>query len=666
MENNEKSEFIRERLEQQKEPLPVSLEKENVVSMLKSVNQGERKKAKIIPIKKYASIAAAFVIAVTALIFGMKMNKPNDNITIDKEVLEEVTAPISYTDSENEYKGIEEYFLKMHEEEVEQHEKYADAADDENVAYNTMTAPTVKANFGETNIQTKGVDEGDIIKNDGKYIYIATKNLIRIVDAENMNVSAVITDFVSSDESKVIYTVRGIYVSNDTLTVVSTEYSPKNEYTVLDPGDDMIVYNSACMKYYSGGNENIVTCITSYDISDRTQPKKISERTQSGSYNSSRSVDGVIYTVSIYSVDVSYYKTDDEIKENCIPKVDGKPIPASEIFADGDDSRRSYVVISSFFIDGKGDGDAYAYLGNCDELYATEDTVYIFSNHNANDEKGRLYFYTEITSVSAKNGQIAPKAKGRVSGSMCDRFCADEYNGKLRIATTNSIKSEYTVSLYILDGNLEQVGAIENFRQDEQIKSVRYMGDTAYIVTFEVTDPLFVVDLSDPTAPKVIGKVELPGFSNYLHSVQDGYIVGVGYGGDEDGADENVVKIVLFDVTDPKNPKVADEILIENADPDVNYDPLSFLYDSERQLIFLPTVVYDSEFKSHCSLRVIEAKDGKLSEKFTFDHRFNKYDADSAELFRGTYISNTAYTITEKGVCAFDMNKNELSASLKF
>lgn len=662
MENNEKFDFVAEKLEQQKEPLPVSLEKENVVSMLKSVDSGERKNAKIVPIRRYASIAAALVIIVSALIFVGNFEKFKSETSTDNANTEAETYPVNEAEIANEYQWVENYFLEQHANEVKQREEDADMLESsDDFAYSTAYSSKSKSSFGETNVQSESVDEGDIVKNDGRYIFIATSNLIRVVDTNTMSTASVITDFINSDESEETRTIHEIYVSNDTLTVISSEY-PRIQ---VQTADDMII----CGLYDGLNNENTLTRITSYDISDRTQPRKLSTHTQSGDYNTSRAVDGMLYTVTYYCVDVSYSKTDDEIKEKCVPKVDGKKIPASEIFAD-DDSGVTYVVISSFSVGGAGTSDSYAYLGHCGEIYSTADTMYIFANHNAQNDKGKLCFYTDITSISMKNGLIAPKAKGRVDGSMYDRFSADEYNGNLRLVTTLSNviggQSNSTVNLYVLDENLEEVGTLIDIQQDEQVKSVRFIGDAAYIVTFEETDPLTVVDLSDPTAPKIMGEVELPGFSNYLHPTQDGYIVGIGYGGDDEGADMSELKITLFDVTDPKNPKVADEILIENADTDVNYDPKALLYDSERQLIFLPATVYDSQYKSHCSLRVIKAADGNLSEKATFDHQFNKYSADTAELFRGTYISNTAYTITEKGVCAFDIDSAQLINKLKF
>lgn len=663
MENNEKFEFIAEKLEQQKESLPVSLEKENVVSMLKSTGDGGRKKAKIIPMRRYASIVAALVIVVSALIFAGNFDKLKAETSVDSADTEAETYPVNEAEIGNEYQWVENYFLEQHAKEVKQHKEYADIIDSaDDFAYSTAYSSKSKLSFGETNVQSESVDEGDIVKNDGRYIFIATSNLIRIVDTNTMSTASVITDFVNFDENENIYTIHEIYVSNDTLTVISSEY-PRIQ--VQAAGDMMI-----CGLYDGLNNENTLTRITSYDISDRTQPRKLSTHTQSGDYNTSRAVDGMLYTVTYYSVDVSYNKTDDEVKDKCVPKVDGKKIPASEIFAD-DDSGVSYVVISSFSVGGTGTSDCYAYLGSCGEIYSTTDTMYIFANHNAQNEKGKLYFYTEITSISMKNGLISPKAKGKVNGSMYDRFSADEFDGKLRlVTTTNDIsdngQSRDAVNLYVLDENLEEVGKLANMQQDEQVKSVRFLGDTAYIVTFESIDPLTVVDLSDPTSPKVTGEVELPGFSNYLHPTQDGYIVGIGYGGDDDGADMSELKITLFDVTDPKMPKVADEIIIENADTDVNYDPKALLYDEEKHLIFLPVTVYDSQYKSHCSLKIIEATGGNLSEKSTLDHKFNKYSADTAELFRGTYISNTAYTITEKGVCAFDIDTAKLINKLKF
>ena len=129
---------------------------------------------------------------------------------------------------------------------------------------------------------------------------------------------------------------------------------------------------------------------------------------------------------------------------------------------------------------------------------------------------------------------------------------------------------------------------LSDIAKDEQIKSVRYMGQYGYVVTFRNTDPLFVIDFSDPTKPEIKGEVKLPGFSEYLHPVGNGMLVGIGYDGDEENANFRSVKISLFDVSDPTKPLEIDNHVIKNASTDVNYDPKAFLYYPEENTIGIP------------------------------------------------------------------------------
>ncbi len=678
MNQEEKLEFISEMLDKEKEPLPVSLEKENVVSMLKGVDVEKKKTAKIIPFKRYASIAAALIIVVSAVMIGGKLtgfDKADDTQSSGGVTTPAFYQEVATTEPENDYSEIEEYFLKRYRELVEM----ADNGNTNSSASDYATTYIIKNDsfseamdsnevsttpYGKTNTQVDGVDEGDIIKNDGKYIYIVSNSdkVIYTVDAASMKKVSEIRDFEGSKNkgNETSFVIEDIYVSGDTLTVISTESSLMSVAAYNGNVGDFSIKD--CL-YPS----DVTTHIFFYDISDRAQPKKLASHTQSGDYRESRAVGSTLYTVSLYSVNLSYHINENEIKSKCVPKINGRRIEVDNIAisdADGNGDRR-YVVISSFDMRGSDENSSsYAYLGWYGELYMTAERLYI--TETGNDEltdDTSLRCFTKITKLSLSDGKIKFEAEGRVGDYIDDNYSMDEYNGYFRIVTTDFDRS----NIYILNENMKTVGKLLDIAENESVQSVRFMGNTAYVVTFENTDPLFVIDLSEPTAPVIKGKVELPGFSAYLHPVGDGYVVGVGYDGDDEGAKWNTVKVTLFDVKAPTSPRVADSLVIKNADTDVNYDSKAFIYYPEKQLIGIPTTKFsmlDDIEKCSCDYNVISVKDGKLENKVTLRHSSGN-EAYDTEFFRGTYISDTVYTMTDDSVCSFDINSGKLLEKLK-
>ena len=679
MKHEDKLEFISKKLEEENEPLPVSLEKDNVVEMLKGVEIEQKKTARIIPFKRYASVAAALIVIVSAVVFGGKLK---DKVSVNADIGEQETAfddstelASAGTETSDDYSEIESYFLECHKKAEENFQTYVKGADttgtmifeDSKNAY-AMPSSDSKSNaanaaYAETNTQVSGVDEADIIKNDGRYLYVVANNEICIVDAKNMKQVSVIDRFVNKDEKSAKQTdIQDIYVSGDTLTAIVSEMT-------FDKSDTITVYNDVCKTAcYPYALNKCKTLICTYDISDKAVPKETETHSQSGSYQTSRMTDGKLYTVSFYGVDVSHDRTESEIKSDCVPRVDGKKIKPSDIKIGTDgDKDKSFVVLTAFDTSGKTDNNSsYAYLGYCDELYATKDNVYITSTEYGGG-KSDYAEVTNIASFAVSGEKIAFKSEGKVSGSVDDRYSMDEYNGYFRIVTTDSVKKKDSFvdvsSLYVLDSGLNTVGKLVDIAKNEGVESVRFMGNSAYIITFENTDPLFTVDLTDPTAPKITGQVELPGFSSYLHPIGDDYILGVGYDGDDDGADYSSVKVTLFNVSDPSSPKVSDEVVIKNADTDVNYNPKAFIYYPEKNLAGIPAIVGGDGDTAYGAYYLIGVKDGKLTEEEKLIH---KYSEDYSSLFRGTYIANTAYTVSGEGICSFDIDSGKNLSSFRF
>ena len=191
---------------------------------------------------------------------------------------------------------------------------------------------------------------------------------------------------------------------------------------------------------------------------------------------------------------------------------------------------------------------------------------------------------TGIVRIGIGDGDLSIDATGSVAGRPLNQFSMDEHEGTLRIATTipQVYGAESENDLYTLDAeSLDTLGAETGMGVDERIYSVRYVGDTAYMVTFRQIDPFHVVDLSDPQNPTELGNVELPGFSNYLHPVGEDTILGV-------GEEEGQVKAVLFDVSDPSNPTVADSKVLDARWSAVSQTHHAFMQDARHGVAFLP------------------------------------------------------------------------------
>ncbi len=185
-------------------------------------------------------------------------------------------------------------------------------------------------------------------------------------------------------------------------------------------------------------------------------------------------------------------------------------------------------------------------------------------------------------------------ASGVVSGHLVDQFSMSEQEGRLRVATTegapwsSSEQAASRVAVLETDGQaLVEVGAVEGLGRTEQIYSVRFIGDTGYIVTFRQTDPLFVVDLSDPTAPALRGELEIPGYSAYLHPIDEGHLLGIGQDADANGVTRGL-QASVFDVTDPANPTRVDQLVLPGESSEAEWDHHAFLYWAPTGQAVLP------------------------------------------------------------------------------
>lgn len=668
--------------------LPESLSKENIVKKIKEngVNQ-KKKKVKIFP--RFVAAAAAFaVVAVGAFAVYERSFGTNRPVSLkpaqEVEEVKQETAPqeneninkttyaaidvgtkkvaLSKFDSQ---KDLNNYFSNIAAKEKNRNSFFVKtaASKSDDKAYRNMadSAPTEFAGdqnqstgtesinsqndgaFGKTNTQVNGVDEADVVKNDGNYLYIVSGEKLSIVDAKTMKLASQ-TEFKGSSDKYKIH-ISEIYVNGDRLVATGYEYKGDNDSGYYDGMKVRFSYNVT----------NSIALV--YDISNRNAVLETRRVRQDGDILSTRMIGSYLYTATSYSPNLSENK-----KTEYTPEVDGKSLTNDDVYVQGKDKgNTTYIVLSGYdTADKNSEVSKVSVLANGYIVYCSKDTFYVAEDKY--DEKNDRSV-TTVHAFSLAGGVVAYRNSGTVPGTLDDQYMMDQSGDYFRIATSDyNYRTDFdTSSLYVLDKDMNVIGKLEDIAKDEQIKSVRFMGNTAYVVTFRNTDPLFAIDLSKPNAPKILGSVKLPGFSEYLHPISENLLVGIGYSGDEENADFNKVKISLFDVSDKKHPKELDSHIIKNASCDVNYSPKSFLTIDENTF-GIPVYYYGAK-SGKLVFKTFTVKDGKFSEKSNYLHSGK---SNGSDFFRGTFIENYVYTIDDTTVKQFNLNTEEELATLDY
>ena len=470
--------------------------------------------------------------------------------------------------------------------------------------------------YSETNVRQEGVDEADIVKTDGRYLYTLTgnNNKITIVDTQS---GLERVGEIRTEEEKYICE---FYVRDQKVVVVLG-----NNYTYYSEETDSFCYD----RYGS-------TTVRTYDVQDKAQPEQVGEVTQSGSYTSSRIADGYLYLFSQYFL---YSDIDENVPATYIPVVEARTLPEDDIYLPEENMANMYEVVTAIDLSKPDEvTDSKAIFAKYGDLYVSNDNIYWYESTWGMDET------TSIRKISYKDGMLEAVAKGSIPGYIQDSFCIDEYDGYLRIVTTNGD----TNGVYVLNGNMELVGSVEGLAEGERIYSARFLGDTGYFVTFRETDPLFSVDLSDPMNPQIVGELKIPGFSEYLHFYGEDKLLGIGRSIDEETGVDEGVKISIFDISDRTNVKENNVYVMKNVyDTDVFYDYKAVVISAEKNLI---------GFSGY-------TEGGEIYYVFSYDEE-NGFACEMEEEVNGTgylgtrgiYIGDVLYIVKGNIIEAYDLN----------
>ena len=446
-----------------------------------------------------------------------------------------------------------------------------------------------------TYVQHTGVDEADCLKTDGKYLYYLSENgniLIYSAKGEQSEKVAV----VKPDSEDAYF--NNFYVRSDRLIVLSQKY-----YYNGEPNSE-----NYSQKEFSKAEI--------YDISDVSHVTRVDEFAQGGSYCSSRMIGDTLYLVS-----TDYANDENSVPVTCSHFDNGKratfdEVPAQNVYTVDNPTSANFLVVSRFDTKNSGkDTVTKAILGSAQDVYCTQEHLYVTAMEYSpvlfedvlNNTRSWSWNYlrrgesTQIVKVDLLDN-LNFTASAAVRGEINNQYSLDEYEGNLRVATTSCDEDGDEINnLYVLSDKLEQLGEVTGFAKNESIKAVRYINETAYVITYERTDPLFVIDLSVPTAPHITGEVKITGFSSMLVPVDGNTLLGLGYETVESDSGMEMqtgLKIVTFDVTDKSNPAILDTKVFEDYTSDVQYDPKALLVNFDRGDYTIPYTSYIQQFDS--------------------------------------------------------------------
>jgi uncharacterized secreted protein with C-terminal beta-propeller domain len=511
--------------------------------------------------------------------------------------------------------------------------------------------------YSQTNVQVEGVDEPDVVKTDGNYLYIISNNEVIIVYAYPAEDAEILTRITFDQD---IY-LHNLFIHENRIIIFATSYN----YPILTRNDDDIIEETESIEpWYTTPD----TYVYIYDTTTIDTPVEEREIIIGGSYLTARMIGSYVYLIT---TQYTYSAIDEgtDIVPRLLVDSEVKEIPLKDIYyVDIPEKSSSFTNIISIDVTNPS-SDVYAevyLLGNGNIVYVSENNIYvtnpvswydysqlenllddlvmpllpdslsteldlveqlslddyqkntitqwILQNYAENlttlqkeqlaEQVVEQLERTVIHRISIQNGDITYESQGSVPGSILNQFSLSEYEGHLRVSTTvngwmiRSYLSDFEErnNIYVLNEDLDIIGSLTDLAEGETIFSTRFVNDLCYLVTFEQIDPFFVIDLATPTNPQVLGELKIPGFSTYLHPYDDAHIIGI-------GRDDQQVKITLFDVTNLNNPLELDTYAINKTSQEewiwtqssALYEHKAFLFSKAKNLLVIPIGTYQKE-----------------------------------------------------------------------
>lgn len=580
--------------------------------------------------------------------------------------------------------------------------------------------------YSQTNVQVEGVDEPDIVKNDDKYIYVVQGKKVIILDAfpaEEMKIleeiefdQGVRNIFINEDKLIVFVekyeyldtgiqcggildigircggyskTTSNVYVydiSNRENAELEKEFELDGNYVEARMKGDFVYFISSkyidmnfleLPSYTIDGTETKLMAddIYYFDSSDENYVfNTVSAiNLENGDIDSETFLLG--YSTGVYVSEENIYMTyqkrlsQEYLFEKFVDEVLLEVLPAGEAdevrdVLDSDTSlREKSREVGEIFTDYTRSLDGSEQIEFLQDY--SEKSEAFYEALQKEQEK------TVIHRISVNENEIEYSGSGEVPGRVLNQFSMDEFEGNFRIATTTGgwNRDSNMNHVYILNEDLEVVGSVEDLAKGEQIYSARFIGDKGYMVTFRQTDPLFVIDLSDPANPEVLGELKVTGYSGYLHPYDETHLLGIGMEATEEGRTQGV-KISLFDVSDFSNPREISKYEVtegEWSSSEAIYEHKAVLFDKEKELLVIPvsynvkTSVAGQQYPRYdywqgafvFNVNVEDGIDLKGKIEHEVNHEADEYYYDrTAYVKRSLFMDDVLYTISDKFVKA--------------
>ncbi len=575
------------------------------------------------------------------------------------------------------------------------------------------------SDFSTTNIQEQGVDEADIVKNDGKYLYVLAGENLVIMDAYPAENAEILS------ETEIEGRAQSIFLDENLLVVFSSVNNEElhwPEYSILPQP-----------RYVQATQAQV------YDISNKQKPKLLETIKITGSFREARMIDGEVYVITTQNPTFEPFPI--------MPRIE----TSSDSFTtrigyfDNSENNYQYTTVTKFNSDGSQvQGESFL-TGYSNTIYMSENALYIAYQKNSPwrqeqrkqffdvvvpvlprdlqreitaiqnsriteemqwerisevleeyvsdlSEKEQEQFSEEIQDAVAKYEReqaqerektiihkigldLEHQAQGEVSGDLLNQFSLSENENYLRLATTTNIWTQNERlqhnNVYILDEKLDITGSIEGIAEDERIYSTRFIGDRLYMVTFKQIDPFFVIDLADPANPEVLGELKIPGWSDYLHPYDENHIIGIGKTTEENewgGISAGGVKLSLFNVENVSNPIEVDNVVVgsRGSDSEVLRDHKALLFDKDKELLVLPIRETQGNYRNVWQgAYVFQVNEEGFEERDRIAHytgeRENYWSwwGSTSAVRRALYMDDTLYTISLEKVRMHDLNTLE-------
>ncbi|MGB0590591.1 MAG: beta-propeller domain-containing protein [Myxococcota bacterium] len=580
----------------------------------------------------------------------------------------------------------------------------------------------------ETNVQVIGVDEADMVKTDSEFLYTVSGRDMVIVAAWPAD------DMVEVGRIEVAGSPHSLYRTDDTIVVLSRA----NLHELLSEENALNQNGYYEEEYYENWHYwQPLTVVTVIDVANPASPVITRTEAFEGNLSATRRIGPDVYLVQNtwsqvsglrYWPDVDWNASlnqqlnalgrmvqenldiiDDLTLADMVPfryevssegtiALDEGMLAADcdHIYLPSAHSGTNLTTVVTMNLD-NGATHGSAVPGNWGSVYASADAMYVAATNwgyywfwDVEDEAPSVTSHIHKFDISPQSGRANYVASGSVPGYVLNQFSMDEHDGNLRVATTepnwwgwwgNDDASESHVTvLGEADGVLTQLGHVGGLGKGEQIYSVRFMGERGYVVTFRQIDPLYVLDLRDPSTPKVTGELKIPGFSSYMHPMDESHLLTIGRDATDEGRIEGL-QFQIFDVSDPAAPALVQKTVLGdswNTWSEAQYDHHAFNYFAARGLLGLPVSgwEYDEQNDEHgwygryvskLQLFKVDAETGIVpAGTITHDSLFEQYEGGQddcmryysygweSQIRRSVFMDDIVYTISNLGVRAHD------------